>query len=207
MKIANKDGIEGLSMRKVAKRLKVEAMSLYNHVRNKDQLLDELVDYAFMKIDWQPDSGDWQRSLQKRCLSLRQVLTEHPWAVGLLDSRKTPGLQTLLHHDQVLGVLLKSGFSYELAARTYALLDSYVYGFVLQERTLAVSSSEELNTQAEAVFAKAKPGQLQNVMAMAQNYYFQPGYNFSNEFELGLELILNSVRVARLAQPSPEAKR
>lgn len=206
VKIANKDGLHGLSMRKLAKRLNVEAMSLYNHVQHKDQLLDELVDFAFMKVEWQPDASDWRRSLHQRCVSLRQVLVKYPWAVGLLESRKTPGLQTLLHHDQVLGLMLESRFSFELAARTYAILDSYVYGFVLQEHTLAMSSSDEISAQAEAIFAKAKPGQLKNMITMTQNYYFKPGYSFSNEFEKGLGLILNSVQAEKLAQSPSEEK-
>lgn len=193
VQIANKDGLEALSMRKLASKLKIEAMSLYHHFKNKDEILSALVDYAFKKIDWTPDPGNWKNSLRERCSSLRLVLNQNPWAVGLLESRRNPGLETLKHHDQMLGLFLKGGFSHALTAHAYVLLDSYVYGFAIQEHSIPISDSQDISDMTESIFSGLSPETVPNMIEMVTNYYMKPGYTFAAEFEYGLDVILDGI--------------
>src|SRR5207245_3200170 len=122
-----RDGIDSLSMRKLCHALGVEAMSLYNHVRNKVDLLDGMVDIVFSQIDLPSNGLDWRNAMRKRAVSARQALLRHPWAIGLMESRATPGPATLRHHDAVLGSLRKAGFSIDMAAHADSILDGYIY--------------------------------------------------------------------------------
>src|ERR1700736_1830304 len=106
--LADRDGIDSLSMRKLGNELGVEAMSLYNHVRNKVDMLDGMVDVVFSEIDLPADGVDWGIAMRTRAISARQALLRHPWAIGLMESRATPGPATLRHHDAVLGSLRRS---------------------------------------------------------------------------------------------------
>jgi AcrR family transcriptional regulator len=134
--LADRDGIESLSMRKLGQELGVEAMSLYNHVRNKVDMLDGMVDVVFSEIDLPADGIDWRTAMRQRAISARQALLRHPWAIGLMESRATPGPATLRHHDAVLGSLRRASFSVDMAAHAYSILDGYIYGFALTELTL-----------------------------------------------------------------------
>ncbi|MBL7554672.1 MAG: TetR/AcrR family transcriptional regulator [Bdellovibrionaceae bacterium] len=193
IQLANKDGLDSLSMRRLAAKLKIEAMSLYHHFKNKDEILNALVDHAFALIEWNADPSDWKQSLRQRCYSLRDVLKKNPWAVGLLESRRNPGLKTLKHHDQMLGLFLKSGFSHELTAHSYVLLDSYVYGFAVQERSVPVNDSNDISDMAESIFSGLSPETVPNMIEMITSYYTKPGYSFAAEFEYGLDVILNGI--------------
>src|SRR5690348_10663135 len=113
-------------MRKLGQALGVEAMSLYNHVRNKVDVLDGMVDIVFGEIELPSNGLDWQSAMRKRAISARQALLRHPWAIGLMESRATPGPATLRHHDSVLGSLRDAGFSLEMAAHAYSILDGYI---------------------------------------------------------------------------------
>ena len=124
---ADQDGISALSMRKLGEALGVEAMSLYNHVASKSDLLDGMIDIVFSEIDLPSGDGDWRDAMRRRAISARQVLRRHPWAIGLMESRTSPGPATLRHHDAVLGCLRRAGFSVELTAHAYALLDTEVW--------------------------------------------------------------------------------
>src|ERR1700757_4558411 len=130
--IADESGMAALSMRKLGEAVGVEAMSLYNHVTNKGDLLDGMIDVVFSEIDLPPGGADWKTAMRQRALSVRDVLSRHRWAIGLMESRTSPGPATLRHHDAVIGCLRRAGFSIELTAHAYALLDSYIYGFALQ---------------------------------------------------------------------------
>src|SRR6202022_4533451 len=127
--IADRDGIESLSMRKLGQKVGVEAMSLYNHVRNKVDMLDGMVDVVFGEIDLPVNRVDGRVAMRQRAISARKVLLRHPWAIGLMESRATPGPATLRHHDAVLGSLRTAGFSADLGAHAYSILDGYIYGF------------------------------------------------------------------------------
>src|SRR5688572_613925 len=131
-------------MRKLAEALGVEAMSLYHHVANKDRILDGMVDLVFGEIEL-PKSAGWKTAMRKRAFSAREALMRHRWALGLLESRKNPGPALLRHHDSVIGTLRRAGFSIAMAAHAFSVLDSYVYGFALQEANLPFTNTEELN--------------------------------------------------------------
>jgi AcrR family transcriptional regulator len=194
--LADQDGIESLSMRQLGQKLAVEAMSLYNHVRNKVDMLDGMVDVVFSEIDLPAGGADWRTAMRKRAISARQVLLRHPWAIGLMESRATPGPATLRHHDAVLGSLRTAGFSIDMAAHAYSILDGYIYGFTLTELTLPFSGAEGTAGVAEIagnIMEGFRPGDYPYLAEMAVDRATKPGYNYGDEFEFGLDLILDGI--------------
>jgi AcrR family transcriptional regulator len=195
--LADRDGIESLSMRKLGRKLGVEAMSLYNHCQNKVDMLDGMVDIVFGEIDLPANGVDWQIAMRQRAISARQALLRHPWAIGLMESRAAPGPKTLRHHDSVLGSLRKAGFSIDMAAHAYSILDGYIYGFTLTELTLPFSNSEGTAAVAEIagnILEGFKPGEYPYLAEMAVDRATKPGYNYGDEFEFGLDLILDGIK-------------
>src|SRR6202521_560995 len=190
--LADRDGIESLSMRKLGQELGVEAMSLYNHVRNKVDMLDGMVDVVFSEIDLPADGIDWRTAMRQRAISARQALLRHPWAIGLMESRATPGPATLRHHDAVLGSLRTAGFSVDMAAHAYSVLDGYIYGFTLTELTLPFRNTEVAEV-AESIMEGFRPGEHPYLAEMAVDRAMKPGYNYGDEFEFGLDLILDGI--------------
>ena len=140
---ADESGIATLSMRKLGEVLGVEAMSLYNHVASKGDLLDGMIDLVFSEIDLPSGGAGWKTAMRQRAASARQVLSRHRWAIGLMESRSSPGPATLRHHDAVIGCLREAGFPVALAAHAFAVLDSYIYGFALQEASLPFDTGED----------------------------------------------------------------
>lgn len=191
--LADRHGVESLSMRQLGQRLGVEAMSLYNHVRNKDELLDGMVDRVFDEIDLPASGADWRAAMRQRALSARQALLRHPWAIGLMESRSRPGRANLRHHDAVLGSLRKSGFSIELAAHTYSVLDGYIYGFTLTELTLPFRNSKGVAEVAQNIFESQGAEAYPYLAEMALGHAMKPGYSYGDEFEFGLDLILDGI--------------
>jgi AcrR family transcriptional regulator len=194
--LADQSGISSLSMRKLGEALGVEAMSLYNHVASKSDLLDGMIDIVFGEIDLPDGDGDWRAAMRQRAISARQVLRRHRWAIGLMESRTTPGPATLAHHDAVLGILRRDGFSVELTAHAYSLLDSYIYGFALQEASLPFGTGEEAAEVAQDIFGRFSAGQYPYLTELAMAHVVQPGYEYGDEFETGLDLILDSLQAA-----------
>ena len=194
--LADRDGIESLSMRKLGEVLAVEAMSLYNHVRNKVDMLDGMVDVVFSEIDLPSSEEEWQTAMRKRAVSARQVLLRHPWAIGLMESRAAPGPATLRHHDSVLGSLRTAGFSIDMAGHAYSILDGYIYGFTLTELTLPFSDSDGAAGVAELagnILEGFRTGEYPHLAEMALDRAMKPGYSYGNEFEYGLDLILDGI--------------
>jgi AcrR family transcriptional regulator len=189
----DKDGIESLSMRKLAQELGVEAMSLYRHVRNKAEIVDGMVDLVFDEIGLPPRGLDWKTAMRQRAISAREVLARHPWAIGLMESRSTPGPATLQHHDAVIGCLRAAGFSIAMAAHAYSALDSYIYGFALQQASLPFASSKETIDVADSIRRQFPVDAYPYLMEMAVKHVLQPGYDYANEFEFGLDLILDGL--------------
>ena len=194
--LADRGGIESLSMRKLAQELGVEAMSLYHHVANKDDILDGLVDVVFGEIDLPTGEDGWRAAMRQRAISAREALRRHPWATGLMESRPTPGAANLRHHDAVLGVLRGAGFSVELAAHAYSLLDSYIYGFALQEASLPFHTPEEAAQVAQAIMAEFPAAEYPHLTEIAVDHVLQPGYDYGNEYLFGLDLILDGLERA-----------
>jgi AcrR family transcriptional regulator len=194
--LADRGGIGSLSMRKLAQELGVEAMSLYHHVANKDDILDGLVDVVFSEIDLPSGEEGWRAAMRRRAISAREALRRHPWATGLMESRPTPGAANLRHHDAVLGVLRGAGFSVELAAHAYSLLDSYIYGFALQEASLPFHTPEEAAQVAQAIMAEFPASDYPHLTEIAVDHVLQPGYDYGNEYLFGLDLILDGLERA-----------
>ena len=191
--LADENGIASLTMRKLGEALGVEAMSLYNHVANKEDLLDGMIDVVFGEIDLPSTETDWKTAMRRRAISIRAVLSTHRWAIGLMESRSTPGAATLKHHDAVIGSLRHAGFSIELTAHAYSLLDSYIYGFAMQEPNLPFDSPHEIAELAQAIMARFSPGEYPHLTELTIEHILQPGYSYAIEFQYGLELILDSL--------------
>jgi AcrR family transcriptional regulator len=191
--VADAGGIAALTIRSLAVELGVKPMSVYHHVANKDEILDGIVDIVFSEMELPRVDGDWRAELRRRASSARKVLRAHPWAIGLLESRTSPGPATLRHHDAVLGTLRAAGFSRELTAHAYALLDSYTYGFALQEAGLPFEGPETVADVAAPMMERFATGEYPHLVEMATEYYLQPGYDFGDEFEFGLDLILDGL--------------
>ena len=194
--LADRDGVGALSMRKLAQELGVEAMSLYHHVVNKDAILDGIVDVVFAEIELPAAEAGWREAMRRRAISVREALRRHPWATGLMESRPTPGPANLRHHDAVLGVLRGAGFPLELAAHAYALLDSYIYGFALQESSLPFQTPEETAEVARSIMAEYAAADYPHLTEIAVDHVLQPGYDFGNEYLFGLDLILDGLERA-----------
>lgn len=204
--IANAHGTTALTMRSVADALGVQAMSLYNHVANKDAILDRMVDAVFARIAV-PTNTDWRTAMRTRARAIYEVLKAHPWAIGLLESRRAPGATTLVHHDATIGVLRNAGFSVTMVAHSLALLDAYVYGFAIQELSLPLKPSEDVPALAREVLASMPADALPNLAWLATEHVLEAGYSFSDEFDYGLDLVLEGLeRRARLERdPSVRA--
>jgi AcrR family transcriptional regulator len=206
--LADENGIGSLSMRKLGEALGVEAMSLYNHVASRGDLLDGMIDLVFSEIGLPPGGTGWKTAMRQRALSARQALSRHPWAIGLMESRSTPGPATLRHHDAVIGSLRQAGFPVALAAHAFSVLDSYIYGFALQEASLPFEAGEQTADLAQMIMARFTPGQYPHLTELTLEHVLQPGYDHGNEFEFGLDLILDGLERARdTAQPVPASTR
>ena len=190
---ADENGIGSLTMRKLGDNLGVEAMSLYNHVANKAELLDGMIDLVFAEIDQPAGKSGWRTAMHERAVSARRVLGRHRWAIGLMESRSSPGPATLRHHDQVLGCLRRAGFSVASAAHAYSLLDSYIYGFALQEASLPFDTGEETAELAHSIMAQVPADAHPHLAEFMVKHVLQPGYQYDKEYEFGLGLILDGL--------------
>jgi len=194
--LADRDGIELLSMRRLGQDLGVEAMSLYNHVANKDDILDGIVDLVFSEIALPQDGAHWKTAMRERAISAREALLRHPWATSLMQSRTQPGPATLRHHDSVLGSLRKSGFTLVTAAHAFSVIDGYVYGFALQQINLPLQSREQVAVVGENILRQLA-GEFPYLAEMITDHAMKPGYDYADEFEFGLDLILDGLERLR----------
>jgi AcrR family transcriptional regulator len=198
MQVADAEGLEALSMRRLGQELGVEAMSLYNHVRNKEDLIDGLIDLIFAELG-EPAGRDWKTAMRRRGIKAQQVLGRHRWAIALMESRRAPGPATLRHHDSVLRCLREAGFSLPLAAHAYSLLDSYIYGFALEQANLPFDTTNgaEAARLAAAMMAEFPAEAYPYMAEIATKHVMKPGYSYAREFEFGLDLILDGLERAR----------
>jgi AcrR family transcriptional regulator len=197
IKLADEEGLEKLSMRRLGEGLGVEAMSLYNHVSNKVDLLNGMIDALYREIELPSHDDDWKTALRKRSVSVREVLLRHPWANGLMDSGTSPGPGTLRHHDRVLGTFRNGGFSLAMAAHAFSALDSYVYGYAKQEKALPFDNEEQAATLANVMLAQLPANEYPYLHELMAKHVLQPGYNYAEEFRFGLDLVLDALERAR----------
>ncbi|MFD1147155.1 TetR/AcrR family transcriptional regulator [Saccharothrix hoggarensis] len=201
--IADARGVGALTMRSLADGLGVKPMSLYHHVANKDEILDGIVDLVFSRIELPTPGGDWRHEMRRRARSARDVLRRHPWAIGLLESRAAPGPATLRHHDATIGTLRRAGFPVDLTAHAFALLDSYVYGFAVQEAALPFQGGPDTAADVTAeIMRHLRPEEYPHLVEMATEHVLRPGYDFGDEFEFGLDVILDAL-ARRLPDDGP----
>jgi AcrR family transcriptional regulator len=195
IELADDNGIESLTMRRLAEALGVEAMSLYYHVASKDVILDGMVDEAFSEVEPSDTDAGWRLAMRDRAISLRRVLSLHPWAISLMQSRINPGPALLHHHDSVIGTLRRAGFSVEMTAHAFSALDAYIYGFVSQELSLPfdTSSSEDAAVVAEVILENFPTEAFPHLAELTIDHVMRPGYNYADEFEFGLDLILDGL--------------
>jgi AcrR family transcriptional regulator len=194
--LADRDGVGSLSMRRLARELGVEAMSLYHHVAGKDALLDGMVDLVFGEIELPAAGTGWKTAMRRRAVSARAALSRHPWAINLMESRRTPGPANLRHHDAVIGCLRQAGFPVALTAHAYSLLDAYVYGFALQEASLPFDTPEETVELAQTIMDGFPADTYPNLTELAVEHVLQPGYDYGDEYAFGLDLILDGLEQA-----------
>lgn len=195
--LADESGTGVPSMRVLAKRLGVEAMSLYHHFRNKSVLLDGMVDSVFAEVELPPDDTDWRTAMRRRSASMHNALTRHPWAIALMDSRTSPGRATLRHHDAVLGCLRSAGFTVAGTAHAISVLDGYIYGFTLQQLSLPFQPPTDLESVGTAILEDLPHDEFPHLAEMIAELALQPGYTYTQEFDRGLDLILDGLEHER----------
>lgn len=191
VRLADEGGIESLSMRKLAQDLGVKAMSLYNHVANKDDLLDGIVDIVVSEIEVPNFGVDWKTAMRRRAMSAHEVLLRHPWSTMPLVSRVNVGPAMLRYVDATLGCLREAGFSLEMADRARNAIDSHIYGFTLQELNFPFETEEY--SEAAKNGLSLIPADKYPYLNRLTHDVIEGRYDGIHDFEFGLELILNGL--------------
>lgn len=191
LRLADEGGLEALSMRKVAQELGVKAMSLYNHVASKDDIIDGMVDIVVGKIDLPRFDLDWKIAMRQRALSAHEVLLKHPWAAIAIMSRINIGPAMLRYVDRTIGCLREAGFSWKMADHAWNAIDSHIYGFTLQELNFPVEASAYAET-AESFIAHIPPDQYP-YMHQLSLYIIDGSYDGLYDFEFGLDFVLDGL--------------
>jgi len=199
LRLADAEGLDAVSMRRLGRELGAGAMSLYHYFASKEALLDAMTDVVFEEIELPPEDTDWQSAIRRRAVSARQVLARHPWANGLMESRTTPGPANLRHHEAVTACLRRAGFPVLMATHANWLLDSYVYGFALQEASLPFHTADEFANMSEDVYLPQLPPDQFPYLNESATALLAAGYDPAEEFIFGLDLILAALE--RLRDP------
>jgi len=196
LKLADQGGIEALSMRKLGQELGVEAMAVYYHLANKEEVLDGIVDLVFSEIELPVAESDWQVAMRSRAISLHDVLLRHRWAIGMMEARQNAGPANLRHHDAVIGNLRAAGFDSAMVAHAYSLLDGYIYGFALTKMNLPFETPDEVDVATRRMLEPVAMDAYPNLVAFVSEHIMLPGYDFDDEFEYGLDVILDGLERA-----------
>ncbi|MGA5821716.1 TetR/AcrR family transcriptional regulator [Kitasatospora sp. NPDC094028] len=188
--LADRSGLDALTMRKLAAELDVEAMSLYHHVRNKEDLFDGVADLVMAEMVAPAAGGEWRAEMHRRAASVHDVLRRHRWAVGLIASRQTPGPAHLAHYDATIGCLHAAGFPYPLAGHACSVIDSHIFGFTIRRRDLAFDP-DKLAEWAQHNLPQIPADRYPHVHAITERIVADEYRDVS--FEFGLELILDGL--------------
>jgi AcrR family transcriptional regulator len=199
--LADEIGLQGFTIRRLATALDAGPMTIYHYLPSKEAIIDGMVDSVFTEIDLPPTDGEWTAAIRARCISARRVLNRHPWAPPVMESRTNPGPATLRHHDAVIACLLGGGLSIQLTAHAYAVLDSYLYGFTLEEAQLPGSGGAEMTDMAREMGSELA-AEYPSLNRLEVEHVLQPGYSFGDSFEFGLDLILDGFKRAAQAELS-----
>jgi AcrR family transcriptional regulator len=193
--LADRHGLEWLSMRKLADELGVAAMSLYYYVPNKVELIDGMIDIVFSEIEPPSLEHDWKTAMRRRANCTRQALTRHRWAVGRMEGRTTHGPANLRLHDAVLGCLRAAGFSIEMTVHAYSVQDAYIYGFALQETDMSSETPDDFAAEAQRQMREYEDAlaRFPHLVEVVGGYVAKSGYDYAAEFVFGLDLILDAL--------------
>lgn len=196
--LADRSGLGAVSMRRIGRELGVEGMAIYHHIPSKEALLDLLTEWVYTQIRLPPEVPPWREAIRTHALSLHAVLTAHPWALSLVDSRSAPGPATLRRLESVIRCLRQGGFSPAQITPAMSLLDAYVYGFALTERNLPFDPATGAGdfTATVALDAAAYPELRRCIQALMQD---DGTYDFSAEFPRGLDTLLEAIERRREA--------
>ena len=190
--VADAEGLGAVSMRRVGAELGVEAMSLYHHVASKGELLRAIIGEVLAEIEIPDPGDDWRDAMRRRAASARAVFARHPWAIGLLEAHSEDSSpERLDYYDAILGSLRSAGFEPHMAIRAFSILDSFIYGFLLQEASLPFddeASLDEIGADLLEQMAGAYPH-----LTEATRLALESGYDFSDEFGFGLDLIIDAL--------------
>ena len=192
IELADRDGIDSISMRKLAQELGVEAMSLYTHVRNKEDLLDGMVDAVIGQIPISADGAGWKASLRQMALAARTVVLRHPWAARTIETRSAPGPAALRYVNAVLGIFREGGFSIAQAHHGLHILGSRALGFTQD----LFDDSGDLDPETAAGLADALGATHPYVVEMALAVTHSGALGACDddaEFEFALDLILDGL--------------
>ncbi len=195
--VADRDGLDAVTMRRLGAELDVEAMSLYKHIANKEEILDGILEMVIGQIDIPTPAIDWKEAMRLRAVSARGVLREHSWAIGLFEARSSTGSAILNYLNAILANLRSSGFSVENAAHAFWLLDSYVYGHVVQETSLPLDTPSGASATAKSGRDDVMRKDFGHLAEM-EEHATDSEYSFDQEFEFGLELILDGLEKVRI---------
>ncbi|NNF55717.1 MAG: TetR/AcrR family transcriptional regulator [Acidimicrobiales bacterium] len=197
--LADTVGMQDFTIRRLAAALDVKPMTIYHHIPSKEAIIDGMVDRVFAEIDRPPGDLHWKAAIAHRTRSAREVLARHPWATPLMESRSSPLPEILGHHDAVLACFRTAGFSIEMTGHAYSLIDAYLYGFALQEANMPATGGEEMADLAGGFMEFIDPGLYPHFVEFATEQALEPGYDFRNEFDYGLDLILDGLEAALVA--------
>ncbi len=204
VRLADRIGVDALTIRKLADEIDAKPMTIYHHVPSKEAIIDGMVDAVFAEVDLPPEELDWKSAILVRCRSMRSALAKHMWAAPLMESRTSPGPATLAHHDAVLGCFRQAGFSFELTATAYATVDAFLYGFALQAAALPGTDGDEVAELAEAMSEHMPADIYPHLTEFTIGHVLQPGYDFARQFEAGLGLILDGLERAAEAEAAAQ---
>jgi len=191
--LADSSGLPALTMRRLGQELGVEAMSLYNHVANKDDILDGIVDIVVSDIEVPAQGTDWKTAMRHRSISAHEVFVAHPWAATLLMSRFNIGPGMTRYLEETLGRLREGGFSIVGALDAWNTLDSHIYGFTLQELNLPFEVEQTRDVSSD-VLAQMSREEYPNVVDVVTEIVAS---GREESFEFGLDLILDGLERAQ----------
>lgn len=201
MTLADQEGMERFSMRRLASELGVEAMSLYHYFPNKDEILAAMVDAVYREVDVPPIEGDWRDSMRAIAISFHRALLDHRWACGLLMSSVDLREPRMRHMDAVLARLTEAGLSKSLVDHAYHALDSYIVGFTLWQLPIRALADQLPDLAAE--FVRRVPRDKYPHLVAHVEYHMTPRSNEENAFEFGLGLLLDGLERLRSTSPLP----
>jgi len=191
--LADESGIESLSMRKLGQALGVEAMSLYNHVASKEEILNGIVDLVLDEFELPSPGADWKAALRRTAVSAYEVLVRHPWAASLVLSSTGVSQARLRYMESILGTLRRAGFSAAMTDHGYHALESHIMGFTLWEVGMNLGSREDLAGLATDFLNQLPRDELPYIVEHIEQHLKPRRPDDEGEFAFGLDLILEGL--------------